>query len=446
MCGGVAAHLGIDPLILRVLIVVLSIFGGTGLLLYAAGWLLIPEDGQDKSIVQDLVDGRGSASRDGNRSFATSVVVTIIVIGALIGLASIVGSHWWFGGPDIWPLLIIGGVAAAIWYTRRQRPVGGPTGPMAYGAGYGPTPYRPAGYPPPAPEGAAYSTTQQTAPEYETSANPQGYLTSGYPGAQDPGTPTAQYPTAQYPSGWSGDSGGASAQWAATAGYAASGPPTGTVGTMTAPQTPPHRRERSVLGLLTWSVALVAAGVMVLLDQAGAWHVRIVPFCAVLLGIIGLGLLVGTVVGRSRGLIVGGILLSLVTMVAAAAPGIDSRRAGQVTWTPTSVSALPAGGYHWGAGDVRLNLDQLALSGQTVSVHAQVGAGRLVVSVPAAAAVTVHADVGLGSVRLLDGQQMGGVGRSYQASFPAAAQPGTGTINLIIDLGAGNLEVNRAQA
>src|SRR5678815_3879161 len=46
VAGGLGRHLNIDPTILRVLFVVLVFFGGAGLLLYGALWLLVPEDGQ----------------------------------------------------------------------------------------------------------------------------------------------------------------------------------------------------------------------------------------------------------------------------------------------------------------------------------------------------------------------------------------------------------------
>jgi phage shock protein PspC (stress-responsive transcriptional regulator) len=397
VCGGIAAHLGIDPLILRIVIVVLSIFGGTGLLLYAAGWLLIPDQGEEQSEVQHLVHGR-----TGPGSVLASIVVAIIGIGLLIGLASTLSRHWWFGpGPDVWPLLVIAGVGAAVWYsTTRQRSVGSSTGPPPA------PPNSPGGYP-----AAPQQTTQ--------------YETAQYPAA---GYTTAEYTTAAYGTGQE--------PWTATA----------TVPPVASPAKAARRRERSVLGILTWSVALVAAGIMVLLDQVGAWNVRAVPFLAVLLGIVGLGLVAGAFIGRSRGLIVAGVLLSLITMIAAAAPGVDSRRAGAVTWTPTTVSSIPAGGYHWAAGNVQLDLSQLALAGQTVDIHVQVGAGRLRIYIPTNAQVSVNANVGVGAVRLLNGQPTGGLGQSYQVKYPTSASPSQGTIDLVVDLGAGNLEVDHAQA
>ena len=44
VAGGVGRSLGIDPLLLRVVLAVLVLFGGTGIVLYALGWLLMPQD------------------------------------------------------------------------------------------------------------------------------------------------------------------------------------------------------------------------------------------------------------------------------------------------------------------------------------------------------------------------------------------------------------------
>ncbi len=44
VCGGIADHLGIDATIVRLLLVAAVIFGfGTGIVLYAFGWWLMPE-------------------------------------------------------------------------------------------------------------------------------------------------------------------------------------------------------------------------------------------------------------------------------------------------------------------------------------------------------------------------------------------------------------------
>ena len=44
VCGGLAAHLGIDPLIPRVAFVLFALGGGCGVLLYVVMWILMPQE------------------------------------------------------------------------------------------------------------------------------------------------------------------------------------------------------------------------------------------------------------------------------------------------------------------------------------------------------------------------------------------------------------------
>jgi phage shock protein PspC (stress-responsive transcriptional regulator) len=60
VCGGLGRYMGIDPIILRIVLAALAIFGGIGLLLYALAWLLVPEDGSDTSEAQRLFRGRAT--------------------------------------------------------------------------------------------------------------------------------------------------------------------------------------------------------------------------------------------------------------------------------------------------------------------------------------------------------------------------------------------------
>lgn len=56
VCSGAAEYLGVDANILRLGLAVFSVFGGSGIALYVLAWLLMPEEGQDKSIAQDVID------------------------------------------------------------------------------------------------------------------------------------------------------------------------------------------------------------------------------------------------------------------------------------------------------------------------------------------------------------------------------------------------------
>lgn len=206
------------------------------------------------------------------------------------------------------------------------------------------------------------------------------------------------------------------------------------------------KRQKSVLGAITLSVAVIAAGVMLPFDLAGVWHLHVVPFLAVLLVIVGLGLIVGTFVGRSRGLIVWGVLLSLIIAIAAAVPAIDARGTGDVAWRPQSLAAVPAGGYRWAAGNATLDLTGLPAGGDPQLVQAQLGAGNLIVRVPAGTELIIDAHVGLGSVQLPGGLGHDGVGVRYRTTIEPDSLSPTGTLQLRLDIGAGTLEVVRAKA
>lgn len=52
VCGGLADYFNVDVTLVRVLFVVLAVFGGSGIVLYGAMWLLVPEE-------SDVVSGGG---------------------------------------------------------------------------------------------------------------------------------------------------------------------------------------------------------------------------------------------------------------------------------------------------------------------------------------------------------------------------------------------------
>lgn len=65
VCSGVGEYFGIDPNILRVVLAVMSFFGGLGIGIYAVAWLLVPEEGRATSIVQDLINKQQFKSHEG---------------------------------------------------------------------------------------------------------------------------------------------------------------------------------------------------------------------------------------------------------------------------------------------------------------------------------------------------------------------------------------------
>ena len=109
VAGGIARHLDIDPLLVRVGLVLLAFFGGGGLLIYAAGWLLIPEEGSDEGVI---------------RTDHRTRTVLLAIAGIVAGL-SLVGDS--FGGWEFpWPLAIAGVLIAAVAAASRPKQHPGP--------------------------------------------------------------------------------------------------------------------------------------------------------------------------------------------------------------------------------------------------------------------------------------------------------------------------------
>jgi phage shock protein PspC (stress-responsive transcriptional regulator) len=145
VCGGVARTLGVDPLLLRVVLAALVLFGGAGIALYAAGWLLLPEDDGTPSLAQRAV-GRGSPTS--TRTVVVGVVLAVVAFGGVLGAL-----RRWDGGL----LLALAVVGLVLWLLRS--PSGGvrPVAPAA-------APAPPQGWAPPPGAGPATSTVVLTKP------------------------------------------------------------------------------------------------------------------------------------------------------------------------------------------------------------------------------------------------------------------------------------------
>lgn len=56
VCAGIAEYFGIDANLVRLVLVVITFFGGAGVLIYLIAWALIPEADTDTSIAEDLIN------------------------------------------------------------------------------------------------------------------------------------------------------------------------------------------------------------------------------------------------------------------------------------------------------------------------------------------------------------------------------------------------------
>jgi len=60
---GIARYLGVDATVVRIVLAVLTVFGGAGVAIYLAGWLLIPEEGSEQSIASQFIQSLQARSR-----------------------------------------------------------------------------------------------------------------------------------------------------------------------------------------------------------------------------------------------------------------------------------------------------------------------------------------------------------------------------------------------
>ncbi|MDQ6798954.1 MAG: PspC domain-containing protein [Actinomycetota bacterium] len=120
VCGGLARSLGVDPLVVRVAIVVLTIAGGTGAVAYMAAWLLLPRDGQAASAAQAMIHER-------RWDLVQVLAAGSVLVGALLIVRN---TGFWFDDAVVWPLLLAGVGLAVIW---RQ------AGDDRYSAGHAPS-------------------------------------------------------------------------------------------------------------------------------------------------------------------------------------------------------------------------------------------------------------------------------------------------------------------
>jgi signal transduction histidine kinase len=106
VAAGVAATFGIDPTIVRVAFCLLTFANGIGLVIYAIGWLALPNDDEPASRLQRLV--RPSGQWD--------VVATVALVAVVVGTL-LFARELSIGFPDsvIGPFIIAGFGAALLW-------------------------------------------------------------------------------------------------------------------------------------------------------------------------------------------------------------------------------------------------------------------------------------------------------------------------------------------
>ena len=119
VAGGLAQRLGVDPVLVRVVWAVLTVFTGLGLLLYGIGWAFLPEQRDGRIHAEQLLAG------DLDAGLAGAVVCAVTGIGLADQglLPSWYFWGWWddgFIGALAWAaIIIVGLLALGAWLIRR---------------------------------------------------------------------------------------------------------------------------------------------------------------------------------------------------------------------------------------------------------------------------------------------------------------------------------------
>ncbi len=419
--GGLGRQLGLDPVLLRVVTAVLAVFGGVGFLLYAIAWLLVPADDQPGSILEQALGRRETRSPG---SIPMAIFLTAVI---LVSSGNLVGGSW-----DGVVLLILAVVGLTTWMRNRTADTDDepePYGTDAYGPYESYAPPEEAGYEPRQPPSMPPSMPPSVPPSTPTPAPTPAPTATPTP--EDVGPAAPAVPAAGSAEGWpeGPDWGPYSSAWSP---YDQPAAPA---------SAPPAPRARSILGPVTVSAALLAVGALAVQDVYWA-AVPAGMYVAVPLAVVGIGLLVGTWFGRSRGLIALGIVLALALVPTTLASRLDGSL-GDARVDVTSLAELPDGRVEYGAGNIDYDLSAMPMSDtDTATLSIDLGAGNLHVVVPADADVILRADVGAGDVRAFN-QASSGVATGRTITDDGPDGPGGGTLTLDLEVGVGEIEVTR---
>ncbi|WP_030861184.1 PspC domain-containing protein [Streptomyces sp. NRRL S-37] len=410
LLGGVCAGLGrqcdMDPVIFRITLAVLSATGGIGLIFYGFAWLFVPYEDEEENEIRRLLTGRVSGHT------LTAVLFALVGCGVFLTMLSNDGV---LSFAVILSLLLAG---AGYWSRRRGAP--SPDHIAAQAAADAP----PEPQAPPAPS-AFPSWWRDPIVKDGTHVGGTGYLW-GPPDARDRDIDAAVTIGLGTPAG------------AREKAYAP-------------PHRPSHPRgPRGGIGGRTFLLALVACG----LGSGLTWEshplgTSLQTGLACALAVIGLGIAVSAFIGRTgAGSIVLAVLTAGLLAGSAALPkdiGTDWK---QTTWEPTSVAQLRPT-YDLGAGEGELDLSAIRIpDDRTVSTRADVGLGRIHVIVPRDVTVRLSIDVGVGDIQLPGDKQKDvdvAPGKHKEVTLkPPAGAGEAGTLDLELQVGAGQAEVSRA--
>lgn len=400
VAAGIGNRYGIDPVIVRVALIVATILGGgLGVLVYLIGWLFLPEEGDEVSGAEALI-GRGRSS-----------MPPPLVIGLCIALFP--ASGWAFSGSWLTGggFVMLGLMAAGLYLLHRDRGQYNRPDPAVRGAsGAAPASFH------------AQSTTGTTATTAEGAEAPEA-------------APATEATTAGYtaPPGW--DPLGA-------APFAWDLPEPGLAPSEPRPPRPPRRR--SPVSALTFGLALITAGVgtaLLVFEQDWFTPAHIVGLT---LAVIGLGMVIGAFTGGARSLSLLAVPLAIAGIVLTTVPfdKLPPGGFGEIIASPKTVDQVELS-YQLTGGDIQLDLTGVPVSEIPIKTKVLIGMGQVDITVPDDADVTFNCSAVMGDVDCL-GRKENGMGDLTVADTDNGDDgPGGQRIVLEVSARMGDVAVHR---
>ena len=397
VASGIAQRLGVDPLIIRGVFIVLTVFAGVGVLAYGLAWALLPEpDGRIH--VQEAAAGRWTSGMTG------ALITTVI------GFPSLGTGVWgWdrYGlGAFIWTVFWVGGAIYLIYYlTQRNKTRNGAIPmPSRYDSS---SPAGTAAFAATAPAGARQQSPEgfpQEGPAYGQPINGSGVFGAGP--AWGPPPPSGPVPPGPVPPGGYGP------------GFGATPPPPA------APRSPGPGAP--AVAITVGSALLVGGGIKALdaanvIDLGDAGNALVWAIAA---AILGLGILLAGLRGRTSGILgFFAVVALLIGGIFSVIPHGDRFRFQNADWTPASIEQA-RGGFEITGGEGTVDLTRLALNpplGSDVVVPIDATASNLTVVIPDTVPVQIQADMTMGNLH--EGNQDRG-GMTNQQSDYNTSKPG----------------------
>lgn len=209
----------------------------------------------------------------------------------------------------------------------------------------------------------------------------------------------------------------------------------------TPPELPPAKtRESSILGRLTVGFIMLGLGVLAILDNIDSLPIEAHPrhYVALSVAILGVGLLVGSVAGRARWLILVGAILVPTLLFSPVFEYDWSSDDFDQTIRPASFAELEME-YAIDVGELTIDLRSLPWDGEEVVIDASVDAGNLEVFVPVGVGIVGSASVDIGMVSE-PGRSSGGLGNPT-LDWDTPGENGTVFLDAHVDLG--NIDIGR---